>query len=439
MTDRNECVTAEVFLQADSRSYEMKRYTSVRTLISHAALVLVALIAAPTRASAQSPGTPPGDCNRPFAEPITVIKLPSRPFNMLPTRDGCWVFVGFVQRQDAGGSGVGVLRRTGDTFEEVRVVSVPGNPNNPYGLALTNDQKVLVVSHFRTVSFFDVEKLTSGQGDPLLGKLDGPRFGYTFGVTITADDRYAFVAQGALASVLVIDIAKGRSSGFDSSVVTGLIPSVYRPTVTTPSPDGRYLYFSSKQPPDVVTPSRTCAGGKLAEGAVQIVDVQQARSDGASATVGFASPAGCEPTVVAVSPNGARLSVAAPGVVDLLSQQASADSALVVFDLLDGKTATPLGKVPLPGVPNMAVDTGNRIIVALLGADFVVIDPLKVSSGGSAIIGRMPVKAVALELRKDGRTLFGILGSQNSGGPGLAIVDLDRVPLQPATPQTAAK
>ena len=139
--------------------------------------------------------------------------------------------------------------------------------------------------------------------------------------------------------------------------------------------------------------------------------------------------------MVTVSANGARLSVAASGVADVLSPQATpADSALVVFEVRDGKAATLLGKVPLPAIPATVVDTGNRILVGFIGADPAVIDPSKVSSGGSAIIGRIPVRAgLLVGLRPDGRTLFAL-------GAGLfAIVDLDRVPVQPMASQTAAK
>lgn len=413
--------------------------------ISRAAVVVVALVAASTSTFAQGPATQPADCNRPLPEPVTVIKLPGRLAGMAPTRDGCWVFAGFVQRQDlSGGSAVGVLRRTGDTFEEVRAVPVPGNPNNAFGLALTHDQKILVASHTRQVSFFDVEKLTTGQGDPFLGQISNSRIGYSFGVTITPDDRYAFVAQGALASVVVIDLAKGRTAGFDASALVGVVPGVFRPSMTALSRDGRFLYVTNKQPPDVISPSRTCLGGKQPEGVVQIVDAQRALSDGASATIGFAS-AGCEPNSLTLSPDGARLSVVAPGVADVLSPQASAaDSALVVFDVRDGKTATLLGKVPLPKIPLSVVDTGNRIIVGMIGggnapSELAVLDPSKVGSGAAAIIGRIPEAAPGVGLGPDDHTLFGNAGPQHPRGPGLLVVDLERAPVQPMATQTAAK
>ena len=425
----------------------MQRYRSIEGVVFRVALVVVVLIAASPWISAQQPAAQPAGCNRPLPEPVTVIKLPGRLAGMAPTRDGCWVFTGVVQRQDlsgSGGSAVGVLRRTGDTFEEVRAVPVPGNPNNAFGLALTHDQKILVASHTRQVSFFDVEKLTTGQGDPLLGQVTGNRIGYSFGVTISPDDRYAFVAQGALASVVVIDLAKGRTTGFDSSALVGLIPGVFRPSMTALSRDGKVLYFTNKQPPDVISPSRTCLGGKQPEGVVQIVDAHRATSEGASATIGFVS-AGCEPNSLTLSADGARLSVVAPGVADILSPQASpADSALVVFEVRDGKTATLLGKVPLPKIPVSVVDTGNRLVVGLIGggnnpSELAVIDPSKVASGTGAIIGRIPEAAPGVMLGPDGHTLFGNAGPQHPRGPGLLVVDLERAQVQPVTSQTGAK
>jgi hypothetical protein len=232
----------------------------------------------------------------------------------------------------------------------------------------------------------------------------------------------------------VIDLEKGRASGFDASVLVGVIPTVYQPTITKLSGDGRYLYFATKQPPDVSTPSLTCAGGKQPEGAVQIVDAQRASSEAASATVDFASPAGCEPTTVNLSPDGSRLSVLAPGTPDLLSsQRAPSSAALVMFELRGGTSPRLEGKVPLPAIPGGSVDIGSRIFVGLIGTEIAVIDPAKVSLGAAAIVGRLPVAAAILVLGQDGRTLFGIAGPKTPTGSALVIIDLDRVPMQPMT------
>jgi hypothetical protein len=117
---------------------------------------------------------------------------------------------------------------------------------------------------------------------------------------------------------------------------------------------------------------------------------------------------------------------------------------LVVFDVRDGKTPTLLGKVPLPKIPGTVVDTGNRIIVGLIGggntpSELAVLDPSKVGSGTAAIIGRIPEAAPGVGLGPDVHTVYGNAGPQNPRGPGLLVVDLERAPVQPMANQTAGK
>jgi hypothetical protein len=416
----------------------MTRETSLHGPLSLAALVLATLIAGFTSLLVEQAAAQSGNCDRQFTEPITVVKLPQAPRAIARTKDGCWIFTGSILRQDAqNASGVAVLRRTGDTFEEVRFVPVrspnpPAAPNFAFALALTNDQKVLVASHFQQVTFFDVDKLISGQGDPLLGQVSGNRIGYSFGVGITPDDKHVFVAQGATSLIAVIDLEKGRTSGFDSALA-GVIPTAYRPSMAVLSRDGRYLLSATKQPPDVIAPTLTCLGGKQPEGAIQVMDVQRARTDPANATMGFASPAGCEPTTVAVSPDGARLSAVAAGDWwTLKTAVPAADNALVVFDarpLRDGKVPTLLGKVPVD-CPTTLVDTGSRIVVGgcRAGSKVSVIDPEKVASGKGAILGTIPASMTVNEVAADGRTVFGLAMADNVT---LQIIDLERVKLEP--------
>jgi DNA-binding beta-propeller fold protein YncE len=364
-----------------------------------------------------------------MSEPISASFRNTDPRGIALTRDGCWAFVGLVRR-----TGVAVLRRTSDKFEEVYfvpVASAPNSPQLPFGLALTRDQKVLVASHHQRVTFFDVEKLTSSRGDSVLGYVEGPRFGGSFGVAITPDDQHVFVAQYATASVALIDLKKARASGFDQSVLVGVIPTADLPQVPVLSPDARHLYTATRIAPDVVTPSLTCLGGKVAEGSIQIVDVERARSDPRSPPIGFAYPAGCAPTWMAVSPDGDRVSAVAAG--DFMSETTPpADNALVVFDVRpvrEGKSPVLIGKVPLSRGPTSVVDTGSQIIVGFVarGSEVVVIDPSKVTSGEAAIIGTIPIEATVLKLSEDRRRLFGI----GLFGAGLIEVDLERVSLNP--------
>jgi hypothetical protein len=103
-----------------------------------------------------------------------------------------------------------------------------------------------------------------------------------------------------------------------------------------------------------------------------------------------------------------------------------------------------IGKIALPKIPGSVVDTGDRIIVGLLGggnlpAELAVIDPTKLSAGSGAIIGRIPEAAPGVVLGPDGHTLFGNAGPLNPRGAGLLVVDLERPVVQPIPSQTAAK
>ena len=109
---------------------------------------------------------------------------------------------------------------------------------------------------------------------------------------------------------------------------------------------------------------------------------------------------------------------------------AVADYALVAFDVRpvrEGKNPMLIGKVPLGKQAVGIVDTGNRILVPLMGSTVTIIDAAKVASGRDAIIGSIPVTVGGGQLIDDGRTLIAM-----QGAPGaLVIVDLERAPVEP--------
>jgi DNA-binding beta-propeller fold protein YncE len=382
------------------------------------------------------------DCNPTFSKPITDVAMTGLAVRPTPTRDGCWLFAGFVDRKDiAGGSGISLMRKKGETFEEIRTVPLPlprGPAGGvPSGLALTPDEKVLVISHSQRVTFFDVEKFKSG-GDPVLGYVEDPRIAVSWGLTLTRDGAYAFAAQQRTAVVAMIDLARARVSGFDRKVLAGFIPTSPSPISLIVSPDGNRLFVANRNAPaDVIEVPRTCSSGTVEEGVVQIVDLERAKTDVASATIGFAAPAGCGPQNLALSPDGVRLSVTAGGP---LTTPIPEDNAVVLFDtrpLRDGKMPTTIGRVPMPASPVLIEDAGSRIIVGFLNqqkllddtVNLLVIDPSKAGAGKGAIVGKLPFPASYLKLAENRRTLF-------ASRPGtLSIVDLERVQLQPAAPK----
>jgi DNA-binding beta-propeller fold protein YncE len=300
-------------------------------------------------------------------------------------------------------------------------------------MAFSADEKVLLVSHTTRITFIDVDKAKSG-GDAILGYIDGSRFAVSWGMAITPDGKYAFAAQQRTALLAMIDVEKARSSGFDQSSVVSVIPTSPSPISVAVSADGKYVYVANRIAPDVLADVPPCKGGIRAEGVVQIIDVERARTDAAKATIGFASPAGCGPQNVAVSPDGKRMSVTAGGALG--PSNVAAENAIVLFDprpVGDGKAPVPLGRIPMPAPPLLVEDTGTRLIVGFFPVklppdetvNLAVIDPTRAASGKDAIIGRLPFWATFIALSADRRTLFaGRVGT-------LSIIDIDRALLMP--------
>jgi hypothetical protein len=340
-------------------------------------------------------------------------------------------------------NGIAAVQRTEAGFELHRLVPMavprPGGPNAPpiVGIALTHDEKLLVVSHHQRLTFLDVARL-KGSGDPVLGFIESPRLSGSFGVTVSSDDKYAYAAQQRTASVVIVDLEKVRNGAIDQSALVGVIPTA--PGATTPivSPDGKYLFTTTLQAPDVVDKPPICAN-KTTEGSIQIADVHRARTDPASATVGFAFPAGCSPIHLTLSADGTRLSVASPGAI-MQPAVSAKDSAVVVFDTRpvgQGKPPTLIARVPVPPQVARVGEAGDRLYVAFfyLRADgpvqkpkqVMVIDTSKVAMGKAAILGTLPLLAGDIALSTNGRLLF----ASQEAATKLAVVDLQRATLEP--------
>jgi hypothetical protein len=328
-----------------------------------------------------------------------------------------------------------VIRRNGDTYEEVRSVTAAVNPVNPgyQELALTRDEKVLVLSSGDHLTFFDTGKLMSGAGDPLLGRIGGKQFRVGFGVAITPDDKYVLAVQSATSVVAMVDLAKARASGFNEGAVVTTMPASL-PIMLAVSPDGRFLYTTNQRTPDVISAPRTCSGGKEPEDVVSVYDLTKAATNGATATIGFAS-AGCNPQTIRLSPDGARLYVTAGGEFTDPTIP-TAENVLAVFEtrpVLEGRPPAPVTRVPVPTLPITVIDTGKRVVVGFLGiparnpnpSNLLVIDAARIASGAAAILGTLPLRGDTLGLMPDGHTLI------VNTGMGIAFVDVDRAPIQP--------
>jgi hypothetical protein len=138
----------------------------------------------------------PPDCNAPASAPSITIDLPTSPFAVAPTSDGCWLFVSGVG--GAGGKpGIAVLQRDSGRIALRRMEPL----NDATGMALTHDGKLLVVAAGDSIDFLDVEHLLSGGGKPLLGSFsNGSRTGSVC-PKITAEDKLLFVSEERQSSI----------------------------------------------------------------------------------------------------------------------------------------------------------------------------------------------------------------------------------------------
>jgi DNA-binding beta-propeller fold protein YncE len=383
-----------------------------------------------------APSTGPSaapDCNAPSRDASITVSAPGNPFQALPSRDGCWVFVS-IARGANDRSGIAVYRRANGTLSFVRETRIVGSPA---GMALTSDGKLLVVADNDRVAFIDTDRLVTGRGGAILGYLiDAAAKGRIY-ANVTADDKFAFVADENSATVSVTDLARARTTGFNASSTVGRIPTGAAPIALTFSPDQKLVYITSERVPPAYGWPIECkreannAANDVTPvnppGAIHVVDVERAKVDAAHAIVANV-PAGCSAVRLVLSPDGERAYVTARN-----------SNSLLAFDAR--KLATDpqhalVGRVPVGTSPVgvAVVNDGRRVIVtnsnrfAGAGDDqsLTVIDATKIAAGASAVIGSIPAGAFPRELRvsADGRTLF----LTNFGSRTIQMIDLTRLP-----------
>ena len=350
-------------------------------------------------------------CAEPGGGPSFTVTVPAYPFGVVATSDGCWVFVSML-KDSTSPAGTAVLHRAHGTFTLERVV-----PYGGLGMALSHDEKVLVVAEHPHVLFLDTRRLIGGGGDPLLGAIgsDDPAFvPGSFYVSLTRDDRLLFVSDENAARITVIDFSRARASGYSPRSVIGRIPVGWRPIAVTLSKDDRYLFTTSQTaPPEAAWPARCVleragdANGPpvLPEGQVSVIDVERAVKYPERSVVSTV-PAGCSPVRLVLSPDGATAWVSARSSNAVIAF----DARLLVTDPVHARIGVlPVGKSPV----GLAISKdGGRIWVANSGRyrdDQNEKQSLTVIGTGSfKVEGTIPAGAFPRELYflGDGRTLL---------------------------------
>lgn len=370
-------------------------------------------------------------CNDRLASPVLTVPLPSAPFGVAASGDGCWVFVSMTNTGGGKQAGIAVLSHKGGRVDLVRTVPLPTPPT---GIVLTHDGKLLIAAAIAQVMFLDVACLISGCDKPVAGSFSDGRNMQSVYVNVTADDKLLFVSEEGGSAITVIDLGRARSGGYRAESILGRIPVGRAPIALTFSSDGRWLYTTSQAalkewgwPAACKPEGRTDASNLVnPEGAVVVIDVARAKSGPANAVAGRI-PAGCSPVRMAISPSGDRIYVTARN-----------SNAVVAFDagkLISDPAHARLGMATVGTAPvPIAVVGGGKTVVAGNSNRFggggsaeslMLLDATKIGGKEDANIGSIAAGVFPRELRvsADGQTLY----LTNFGSNSLQVMDVGRI------------
>lgn len=375
------------------------------------------------------------DCNAPAKDRYVAVETPGSPFQALPSADGCWVYASISRGPDHLRTMIALYKRANGTLELERTLPIQGGPT---GMALSRDDKLLIVADGDRVAFIDTERLKAGRRDAVLGyQIDPDAKGRVY-ANVTADDEFAYIADEQSRTVSVIDLSKARDTRYGLAATVGKIPTGTLPIALTFSPDQKLIYITSQWAPDSYGWPIECkretnnASNDTTpvnpQGAIHIVDAERARTDPAHAIIGHV-PAGCSAVRLVLSPAGDRAYVTARN-----------SNALLAFDvakLRDDPSHALIGRVQVGTAPvGIAVVNGGRQVIVTNSNRFAgspedhqtltVIDAGKIASGASAIVGSIPAGAFPREMRvtSDGKTLI----LTNFGSRTIEMIDLARIP-----------
>ncbi|GAA2274270.1 MULTISPECIES: YncE family protein [Kitasatospora] len=333
--------------------------------------------------------------------------MPARPFGLVYARTG---HVAFVVLQ----SELGVLSTEDTPPRLVRTVPLPAaslGKEGATGVALTHDGRELLIAAGSGAIVVDADKAANGSPGAVLGTLTGTAGTSAIEVTVSPDDRYAFVSQeygdaqtGHRGDIEVFDLRTALHDGFGPSTVIGSLPLGNAVVGTALSPDGRLLYATSE-----VTPGQKQAAGK-GHGELSVIDLTTLESTPDKALLGSV-PAGCNPVRVAPSPDGRTVWVTARGSNALLAFDATrltTDPQHALLTSVQVGTA-PVGMILTRDGSRIITADSNRFHTPGAATGLTVVDTrAALAKNPAASLGRVPTGDFPREfaLSPDGTTLL---------------------------------
>lgn len=324
------------------------------------------------------PAAARADCPAPRSG--SAADLPGKPFGIVVSSDGCWMFVSLMT--DAHQGAVAVLRDVDGEYSIARLVKLQDGGT---GETLTHDGRLLVVSEWNDVAVFEVGELEQGSGPALAGHLDDGHDPGAVYVITSLDDQFLFVSDENSRQIDVFNLAKWRADHFRGNPRIGHVPTGVAPVGLALSPDGHWLYSTSEVAPPHTDFDDSCRpehgfARRHPEGLLLRIDIAKAATN-PHASLSGGIQAGCNPVRIAVSPDGRYLWVTARGDNAVLRVPASALTSkdrvnVTSFDVGGG----PVGIAVRPDGKQVWVALSNRFhntkynpegreVVGLLGAD----------------------------------------------------------------------
>jgi DNA-binding beta-propeller fold protein YncE len=328
----------------------------------------------------------------------TVI-LGGAPFGVVVTPDGKYSFV-------STGDSVAVLKNGGSSGP-TKVATIPA-PGARKSLAITHNGQYLLAAEGGGAYLINVKNAEAGNGTgALVGTISSPGGLQSVELSISPDDRFAFITEQNSGDMAVFNLQKSMTGGFGQAGFVGFTPIGPSPVGIAQSPDGKWLYVVSQIP-----------AGKLV-----VVNMHLAERNPMVAVTTSAA-VGAGPARVIVSPDGNTIWVT--------DRDSNALVALSATKLLRTPSHSIIARVSVGQNPiGLAfVKDGTEIVVAdadLLGIlgenNLAVISTAKALAGldHPALLGFIPAGTTPRELALEpgGKTL---LSTDNSSGQLQAVV-----------------
>ena len=269
-------------------------------MITHliaAALVWIGVVEAVTIPGCQT--VAPAQKNLTGVRTVNV-SVPAHPFGIIYAQQTDIAFV-------ALNTSLGVLNTSAFTPVLVHEIPLPAlyvTISGATGLALTHNGRYVLVTAFSAALFIvDAAKAIAGNSDAVVGILTGDAAvgASAIEVTVTRDDKYAFVSQedGSLATedrgtieVFELQLPSPGNKTVASGKYIGYLPLGGLVVGTALSPNDRILYATSE-----------IASNTSTTGTLSVVDVEALKSNPSTALIS-SIPAGCSPVRVLVSRDG---------------------------------------------------------------------------------------------------------------------------------------